>query len=116
MLPQLHEIDEGQETLVLAVCNKMTRELKLAKVYIDQTFKNATATCEFFYVNEESLEQNLANCEKSGIDDEWIAIVGCALMKSGKYSPVLHRIWITWRTICQGLYFGRDSSISGTKR
>lgn len=61
MLPQLHEIDEGQETLVLTVCNKMTRELKLAKVYIDQTFKNATATCEFFYANEESLEQNLRN-------------------------------------------------------
>ncbi len=61
MLPQFHEIDEGQETLVLAVCNKMTRDLKLAKVYIDQTFKNVTATCEFFYANEESLEQNLRN-------------------------------------------------------
>lgn len=61
MLPQFHEIDEGQETLVLAVCNKMTRELKLAKAYIDQTFKNVTATCEFFYANEESLEQNLRN-------------------------------------------------------
>lgn len=61
MLPQFHEVEEGQETLVLAVCNKMTRELKLAKVYIDQTFKNVTATCEFFYANEESLEQNLRN-------------------------------------------------------
>jgi hypothetical protein len=61
MLPQFHEIDEGQETLVMVVCNKMTRELKLAKVYIDQTFKNVTATCEFFYANEESLEQNLRN-------------------------------------------------------
>ena len=29
--------------------------------YIDQTFKNVTATCEFFYANEESLEQNLRN-------------------------------------------------------
>ena len=61
MLSQFHEIDEGKETLVLAVCNKMTRELKLVKVYIDQTFKNVTATCEFFYANEESLEQNLRN-------------------------------------------------------
>ena len=61
MLPQFHEVEEGQETLVLAVCNKMTRELKLAKVYIDQTFKNVTATCEFYYANEESLEQNLHN-------------------------------------------------------
>ena len=61
MLPQFHEVEEGQETLVLAVCNKMTRELKLAKIYIDQTFKNVTATCEFYYANEESLEQNLRN-------------------------------------------------------
>ena len=61
MLPQFHEIEEGKETLVLAVCNKMTRKLKLVKVYIDQTFKNVTATCEFFYANEESLEQNLRN-------------------------------------------------------
>lgn len=61
MLPQFHEIDEGKETLVLAVCNKMTRELKLVKVYIDQTFRSVTATCEFFYANEESLEQNLRN-------------------------------------------------------
>lgn len=61
MLPQFHEVEEGQETLVLAVCNKMTRELKLAKVYIDQTFKNVTATCEFYYANEEALEQNLRN-------------------------------------------------------
>ena len=61
MLPQFHEVEKGQETLVLAVCNKMTRELKLAKVYIDQTFKNVTASCEFYYANEESLEQNLRN-------------------------------------------------------
>lgn len=61
LLPQFYEIEEGKDTLVLAVCNKMTRELKLAKVYIDQTFKSVTATCEFFYINEESLEQNLRN-------------------------------------------------------
>ena len=56
MLPQFHEIADGEETLVLAVFNKMTRELKLAKVYVDQTFKNVSATCEFFYSNEEALE------------------------------------------------------------
>ena len=58
MLPQFYEIKENQETLVLAVCNKMSRELKLATVFVDQTFKNVSATCEFFYVNDESLEQN----------------------------------------------------------
>ncbi|MBQ7471009.1 MAG: hypothetical protein IJS97_01075 [Prevotella sp.] len=59
MLPQFYEFEEGQEALVLAVCNQLTRELKLLKVYIDQTFKNVSATCEFFYANEEALEQNL---------------------------------------------------------
>jgi len=59
MLPQFHEIGDGKETLALAVCNKMTRELKFAKVYVDQTFKNVTATCEFFYSGKKSLEQNL---------------------------------------------------------
>jgi hypothetical protein len=61
MLPQFHEIVDGEETLVLAVCNKMTRELKLVKVYVDQTFKNVTATCEFFYANEETLEECLVH-------------------------------------------------------
>ena len=59
LLPQFHEIEEGQETLVIAVCNNMTRELKLVKVYVDHTFKNVSATCELFYANEEALEQCL---------------------------------------------------------
>ena len=70
------------------------------------------ATCQNF--DEQcSLWRNWANCDKSSIDDEWIAAVGRALMESGSYSPILHRIWITWRAINQGLYFGssRDSSI-----
>ena len=70
------------------------------------------ATCSNF--DEQcSLWRNWANCAKSSIDDEWIVAVGSALMESGNYSPILHRIWITWRAINQGLYFGssRDSSI-----
>lgn len=59
ILSQFHEIEEGQETLTLVTCNKATRELKLAKVYVDQTFKNVSAVCEFFYTDEEALEQNL---------------------------------------------------------
>ena len=69
MLPQFHEIADGEEALVLAVCNKMTRELKLAKVYVDQTFKNVSATCEFFYSNEEALEQ-CTWCGSLGVQKE----------------------------------------------
>lgn len=58
-LPQFFDIEEEQEALVLAICNKMTRELKILKVYIDQTFKHVTADYEFLYTNEEALAQNL---------------------------------------------------------
>jgi len=77
-----------------------------------QVMLGELATCRNF--DEQcSLWRNWANCDKSGIDDEWLLAVGCALMESGNYSPILHRIWITWRAINQGLYFGssRDSSI-----
>ena len=39
--------------------------------------------------------------------------MGMALMKSGNYSPILHHIWITWRALCQTMFFGssRDSAI-----
>ena len=53
---QMYEVNEGEETKVLAVCNKITREIKLTKVYIDQTLKNVSASCEFYYNDEESLK------------------------------------------------------------
>ena len=56
IFPQMYEVNEGEETKVLAACNKITREIKLAKVYIDQTLKNVTASCEFYYNGEESLK------------------------------------------------------------
>ena len=59
VLPQFHEIEEGQETPVLVTCNKMTRDLKLVKVFVDQSFQSVSATCEFFYTDEESLTQNI---------------------------------------------------------
>lgn len=59
VFPQMYEVDEGEETKVLAACNKITREIKLAKVYIDQTLKNVSASCEFYYNGEESLKTSL---------------------------------------------------------
>ena len=56
VFPQMYEVNEGEETKVLATCNKITREIKLAKVYIDQTLKNVSANCEFYYNGEESLK------------------------------------------------------------
>ena len=59
ILPQFSEVNEGEETLTLAVCNKVSREVKLAKVYIDQALKSVTASCEFFYTDMESLKNNV---------------------------------------------------------
>lgn len=59
LLPQFQAIADGEETLALATCNKLTRELKLAKVFVDQTFKSVSSSCEFFYANEEALEHSL---------------------------------------------------------
>ena len=59
ILPQFSDVKEGEETLTLAVCNRVTRDVKLAKVYIDDTLKSVTASCEFFYTDMESLKSNV---------------------------------------------------------
>ena len=63
-MPQFFEIKEGEEHIALAVCNKLTRDLKLTKVYVDHTFKNISANCEFYYTDEESMKLNVANSLK----------------------------------------------------
>ena len=50
---------EGEETLTLAVCNKVSRDVKLAKVFIDQTLESVSVSCEFFYTDMESLKNNV---------------------------------------------------------
>ena len=59
LLPLFNEFEEDQIALVLTVCNKMTRDLKMAKVYIDNNFEGVSASCEFYFANKSSLEQSL---------------------------------------------------------
>lgn len=59
MFPQFVQVKEGEESIALAVCNKMTRELKLTKIFVDNTFKSVSATCEIFYANNEALEYSI---------------------------------------------------------
>lgn len=70
------------------------------------------ASCQNF--DEQcSLWQLWANCPPP-LDDEdrWIAAVGCRLMNSGRYSPVMDDVWTMWRAMVQ-MFFGqsRDSYI-----
>ena len=55
MLPQFYEMSEGEEIKVLTLCNKLTREVRLAKIYIDTYLTEVKASCEFFYSDEASL-------------------------------------------------------------
>ena len=66
LFPQFYEIKEGEETLVLTTCNKMAREVRLVKVYLDGSFKNVTASCEFFYTDEEALVPGAPYDEDNG--------------------------------------------------
>ena len=59
--PQFYEINEEEDMKALVACNKVTRELKVVKVYVEPTFRSVTAACEFYYVNNKSMEQNLEN-------------------------------------------------------
>lgn len=57
--PRFEEVKEGEEALMLAACNKITRDLAVVKVYIDSTFTGVTASCDFYYDNMESLKYNI---------------------------------------------------------
>lgn len=57
--PYVYEIKQGEEIGVLATCNKLTRDVKLVKVYIDQPHQSVHASCEFYYSDESSLELSL---------------------------------------------------------
>ncbi len=58
-LPRFTGVEEGEETLNLAACNSVTRDRKLVKVYIDSSLSTVTATCEFFYTDQDSLKDCL---------------------------------------------------------
>ncbi len=59
LLPQFYTIEEGEDTLVLATCNKLTRDIKQIKFYVDSSCESVSATCEFYYNDEESLRCSL---------------------------------------------------------
>lgn len=59
ILPRFSEIDEGEETLVLATCNKVSRDMKIAKIYVERDLKTVSASYEFYYTDMESLKDNV---------------------------------------------------------
>lgn len=59
MMPQFADVESDEETLNLIVCNKITREMKIAKVYLEKNLQAVTATCEFFYKNAEDFKNSM---------------------------------------------------------
>lgn len=52
ILPQFYDVAEGEEATMLAACNKVVREVKVVKVFLDETFKTVSASCEFYYTDD----------------------------------------------------------------
>lgn len=61
VLPRFVSMEDGDEILNLTVCNKITREIKLVKVFVDLDMENISASCEFYYTDTDSLRQNIEN-------------------------------------------------------
>lgn len=59
LFPQFAEFEKGQEALFLAACNKITRNTKQIKVYVDETYCHISGAIEFFYADEVALEYNI---------------------------------------------------------
>lgn len=60
LLPKFFDIEEGQESMALAACNKLNRELKVIKMYLDNDFKTVSCAGEFYYLNDASLEDSIS--------------------------------------------------------
>lgn len=47
-MPIIYSVDEGEEQLVLAACNKMTREIRCMKTFLDSDYKKVSSVFEFY--------------------------------------------------------------------
>lgn len=52
---QFCEFEEEESALYLAACNKLTREGKLVKFFVDNSLNHVSATCEFYFEDESNL-------------------------------------------------------------
>ena len=57
-MPRIYKVKEGEEALAFAVCNKLTRDIKLIKFYLEETLADVSASCEFYFSDRESLKNS----------------------------------------------------------
>ena len=58
-LIKVYEMNEEDALKVLAACNKLNRERRVIKTYIEDDFKSISAAYEFYYDDEKSLDNNI---------------------------------------------------------
>lgn len=58
-LPQFYSFDPDEDMLYLAACNSTTRQTKMAKIFIDETYNHVSAGCEFYFTDDDSLRMNI---------------------------------------------------------
>ena len=59
LLPHFDEVAESEVHLALAACNQLTREVKLVKVFVNNTYQSVHASYEFYYSDEECLRESV---------------------------------------------------------
>ncbi|MBE6267695.1 MAG: YbjN domain-containing protein [Bacteroidales bacterium] len=60
LLPHTYSIDKDDDiTAIMLVCNKLTRDFKVAKFFLDESLENVNVSCEFYYSDEQNLKNNI---------------------------------------------------------
>ena len=50
---------KSEEDLIMKYCHKMTRDINMAKVFVDPEQRGISASCEFYFTDMESLQNNI---------------------------------------------------------
>lgn len=59
IFPRFTSIPEDEDMLYLIACNKMSRDNKVTKVFIDSSLNEVSATYEFFFTDDDSIKANI---------------------------------------------------------
>ena len=56
LCPNIDDITEGEEAIILTACNKVNRELKMVKLFEDKNMEHVSALCETFCMDEANIK------------------------------------------------------------
>ena len=59
LLPRIYTVDDDDPAVVMLVCNKLTRDLKIAKFFLNESLECVSVSCEFFCSDEQSLKNSI---------------------------------------------------------